>query len=470
MSPKESDPRNPPRIEDYHDAVRFVESLIRSSPRPRNRREDPLPIDTLLRRLGNPERAFPAIHITGSKGKGSTALFTEALLEAAGLRCGSFTSPHLEQWRERIRLGRDSISGEGFAKAVEDIRPSIACLQRQSALDGAKDTAPAFFDALVAAAFCAFARAGVDMAVIETGIGARLDPTSACIPVATCITGIELEHAERIGPTLRDIAADKAAIIRPQTPHILGPLAPELLAIVEAEALRKDAPMIRSSIDFSVENHPDTAPHENSFIVRIAKRKIPIRLRHPGKAMQENAASSIALTAAAGALDRLDDRAIGEALGNTLLPGRMEVLRKHPLFIVDGAHTRISIEKLIATIDSLLPTQDKALIALLGLNRAKDVSKVLSPMVERAGLVITTTAEATRSYAAGELAGILSRLHPDTEILPIPDPDAAIAKALDAAADKEKTICATGSMYLAGAARKAMRKIASSPKPLEEIG
>lgn len=474
MNPKEFDPGNPERIDDYHDAVRFLESLIRPSPRTRHLRKALLPVGTLLRRLGNPERHFRAIHITGSKGKGSTALFTEALLEAAGVRSGTFTSPHLEQWRERIRLGMAPIACEGFAQALEGIRPTIASLHRESARPDAKDIAPAFFDALVAAAFCAFARAEVEIAVIEAGIGARLDPTSTCIPIATCITGIELEHADRIGPSLRDIADDKAAIIRPETPHILGRLTPDLQAIVEAEAIRKGAPLIRSGVDFSVEDHPDAertdACHlgpgsRNAFTVRIAKRRIPIRLRHPGKAMQENAASSIALADAAGALDRLDDRTIGDVLGNTLLPGRMEILRASPLFIVDGAHTRISIERLIETLDTLHPSHHpshhQGLIAVLSLNRAKDVSKVLSPVVERAESVITTTAEPSRSYPANELAEILSRMHPDTEIAPVFDPRTAIARALDAS-DKEKTICATGSMYLAGAARKAMRETTSS--------
>ncbi len=460
------------RIDHYRDAVHFVESLIRPSPRARHRRQAPLPIDTLLRRLKNPERHFRAIHITGSKGKGSTALFTQALLEAAGVRSGAFTSPHLEQWRERIRLGMAPISCEGFAQALEAIRPSVADLHRESADPNANDLAPAFFDALVAAAFCAFARAEVEISVIEAGIGARHDPTSACIPLATCITGIELEHADRIGPTLCDIADDKAAIIRPQIPHIIGRLAPDLQAIVEAEALRKDAPLIRLGVDFSIEEHlarkqasadyrgPDPDSHDNAFIVRIAKRAIPVRLRHPGGAMRENAALSIALADAAGALDRLDDPAIGDALGDTLLPGRMEILRTSPLFIVDGAHTRISIERLIETIETLQPPCTQGLIAVLGLNLAKDISKVLSPMVEKADLVIATTAEPSRSYPAEDLAQILSRLHPDTEIVPVFEPHAAILKALDTA-DKQNTICATGSMYLAGAARKAMRAISS---------
>ncbi len=481
MNPKALDPEDFPRIDRYPDAVRFVESLIRPVPRARDLREGLLPIGNLLGRLGNPERSFQAIHITGSKGKGSTALFTEALLEAAGVRSGAFTSPHLERWQERIRLAGAPISEEEFARLLERVRSPINALHRESR-SGSKDIAPAFFDALVAAAFCAFAESGVEIAVIEAGIGARLDPTSRCIPLATCITGIELEHADRIGPSLRDIADDKAAIIRPGIPHIIGRLDRDLQAIVEAEARRNDVPLIRSGVDFSVETcaddertddrRPLADPGDNAFIVRIADRAIPLRLRHPGKAMRENAAMAIALTKAAGALDRLDDRAIGDALGNTLLPGRMEILRRSPLFIVDGAHTRVSIERLLETIETIRPSRDSSrdsprdskLIAVLSLNLAKEVESVLSAVVERSETVIVTTAEPSRSYPAEELANILSRMHPDSEIVPVFEPEAAILKALEAAG-KEKAICVAGSMYLAGAARKAMRGISSSHPP-----
>ena len=197
------------RLRTYRDATAFLESLVRTPPRTREERESLglSPIEALLDRIGNPHHGLAAIHITGSKGKGSTALYIEALLAAAGLRTGTFTSPHLEDWNERIRIAGAPIGRAGFVEAMERVRPGIEDLHRADA-----DSAPAFFDALVAAAFSAFADAGADIAVVEAGIGARLDPTRACRAVATCVTSIELEHADRLGPAITDIAREKAAI------------------------------------------------------------------------------------------------------------------------------------------------------------------------------------------------------------------------------------------------------------------
>ena len=219
----------------YRHAVRWLESLVRTPPRTRSERErlGLVPIESLFDRVGNPHHGVPAIHVTGSKGKGSTALYTEALLAAAGLRTGTFTSPHLEDGpNESGSTGRRS-TRPGFAEALERVRPAVTALHESDA-----DAAPAFFDALVAAAFSVFADAPVDVAVVEAGIGARLDPTRTCRAVATCVTGIELEHTDRLGPTIADIAREKAAIARPGVPLVAGPMPEEARAVLEREAAR----------------------------------------------------------------------------------------------------------------------------------------------------------------------------------------------------------------------------------------
>ena len=508
----------------YRHAVRWLESLVRTPPRTRSERErlGLAPIESLLHRIGNPHHGVPAIHVTGSKGKGSTAIYTEALLTAAGLRTGTFTSPHLEEWTERIRIDGAPIDEAGFAEALERVRPAVTALHESDA-----DAAPAFFDALVAAAFSVFADAPVDIAVVEAGIGARLDPTRVCRAVATCVTGVELEHTDRLGPTIADIAREKAAVARPGVPLVAGLMPEEARAVLEREAARAGAPVLRFGRDVTIRHGAtsrpgDTvrigpyrdapSPHETTGRVEagrrgdpthatplasgdrsrgrlatplrgiagastsvageretvllhtsaapaeiaVAGRTVPVTLRQPGGHMLKNAALALALANALGALDRLDDAAAGAALEAAVLPGRAEVLREAPLVIADGAHTRASIEALVEVLDARATAGTAGLVAVVSLTRGKDATRVLSPLLRRADTVIATAADASRSLPAAELARTLEALRPRVAITCADAPDEAMRTAIDAAG-REGTVCATGSMYMAGAARRVLR-------------
>lgn len=432
------------RLRTYRDAVDFLESLVRTPPRTRDEREalGLAPIESLLDRIGNPHRGLAAIHITGSTGKGSTALYTEALLSAAGLRTGTFTSPHLEDWNERIRIAGSSIDRSEFVEALERVRPAIAELHRADA-----DAAPAFFDALVAAAFCAFTDAEVDVAVIEAGIGARLDPTRVCRAVATCVTGVELEHADRLGPAIPDIAREKAAIARPGVPPVAGSMPDAARAVLEREAARIGAPFQRLGRDVTI---VDSAADNGTVEVVLANRAIPVTLRQPGRDMADNAALALALVNEAGALDRLDDEVAQAALEAAVLPGRREVLGEDPLVLADGAHTRASIEALTGILDD---RGTRRLVVVVSVTRGKDATRVLSPLVQRAHTVIATTAEPSRSLPAAELADLLETACLHAEIIGLDEPADALRTAIDTAG-RDGTVCVTGSMYMAGAARR----------------
>ena len=539
----------------YRDATDLLESLVRTPPRTRDERErlGLSPIESLLDRIGNPHRKLAAIHITGSKGKGSTALYTEALLLAAGLRTGTFTSPHIEDWNERIRVAGSPIERSRFVEALERVRPAIAELHRADA-----DSAPAFFDALVAAAFSIFADARVDIAVVEAGIGARLDPTRVCRAVATCVTGIELEHTERLGPIIADIAREKAAIVRPGIPLVTGSMPDAARGVLEREAARAGAPQRRLGREFTIRRcdrlwstgptQSDSAPTDRAALgsastrpaptepasigsvstrpaptepasigsvstrpaptepasigsvstrpaptepasigsvstrpaqndpgrqpgrsrtvtppgslgdsgaaeIVLPDRAIAVALRQPGRHMIENAALALALANEVGALRRLDDAGAGAALEATILPGRAEVLRETPLVIADGAHTRASIEALVEVLAS---RPSPKLVAVVSVTRGKDAAHLLRPLVRRAGAVIATAAEPSRSLPAEALAQVLRQSAPRVPIESIASP----AGALDAAtrlAGSDGTVCATGSMYVAGAARRILR-------------
>ena len=469
----------------YRDATGLLESLVRTPPRTRDERErlGLSPIESLLDRIGNPHRGLAAIHITGSKGKGSTALYVEALLSAAGLRAGTFTSPHLEDWNERIRVAGSPIDRSRFVEALERVRPAIAELHRADA-----DTAPAFFDALVAAAFCVFADARVDIAVVEAGVGARLDPTRACRAVATCVTGIELEHTERLGSTIADIAREKAAVVRPGIALVTGPMPEAARAMLEHEAARAGAPQRRLGREFTIRRDDtlrwtrpapnDSAPNDSALNdpgrhpgrgravtpagslgetgaaeIVLCDRTIPVALRQPGRHMVENAALALALANEVGALRGLDDAAAGAALEGTILPGRAEVLRETPLVIADGAHTRASIEALV---EALYPRTPARLVAVVSVTHGKDAARMLRPLVQQADTVIATAAEPSRSLPAETLAHVLRDSAPGVPVESIASPADAIHAAIRLAGC-DGTVCATGSMYLAGAARRALR-------------
>ena len=462
------------RLRTYREATDFLESLVRTPPRTRDERErlGLFPIESLLERIGNPHHGLAAVHITGSKGKGSTALYTEALLCAAGFRTGTFTSPHLEDWNERIRIGGSPIDRSKLVGALECVRPAIAELHGTD-----PDTAPAFFDALVATAFSVFADACVDFAVIEAGIGARLDPTRACRAVATCVTGIELEHTERLGPTVADIAREKAAIVRPGVPLVAGSMPGAALEVLEHQGARAGAQVQCLGRDITIRHGVDSPPSgaepsergrgerrgsavtaagslRRSGVVEIALsgRTIPVALRQPGRHMLENAALALALANKIGALGRLDDAAAAAALEAAVLPGRGEVLRESPLVIADGAHTRASIEALVAVLGRL---HHAKLVAVVSVTHGKDAAHVFRPLVRLADIVIATTAEPSRSVPADSLARTLRSSAPNASIESIDSPPEAIRAAVRIAGC-DGTVCAAGSMYLAGAARRAL--------------
>ncbi len=475
------------RLRSYRDATSFLHSLVRTAPRSRAERErlGLSPIEALLDRVGNPHRRLPSIHVTGSQGKGSTALYTEALLTAAGLRTGTFTSPHLEVWNERIRVGGVPVDDATFVAALERVRPSIAALH----LDDA-DAAPAFFDALTAAAFLVFAGASVDIAVIETGIGARLDPTRVCRAIATCVTGISLEHTDRLGPTIPDIAREKSAIARPGVPLVVGSVPAAASEVLAWQAARAGAPLVRLGREITIgrvdespargevhdgrrcdgSHRPGSADRSaagrgrdhaaagaisgtETARVGLAGRTFALALAQPGWHMFENAALALALANESGVLSRLDDRAATAALESAVLPGRVEVLRERPLVIADGAHTAPAVRALLA-IPAVRDT--RRLVAVVSATRGKDVIRMLSPLVLHAVTVIATTAVPSRSLHSTELAGILETIGSRASIVHIDSPADAIRAAIRVAG-VDGVVCVTGSMYVAGAARRMLR-------------
>ena len=428
-------------------AASYIESLIRSEPRgPREREHRGLaPMEELLRRLGDPHRGIRCAHIAGSKGKGSTALMIEAAMEALGLRTGTYTSPHLEHWTERFRLGRRPISERLFDRTLERVRPHV---ERQTREHPA--LAPSFFDVLSAAAFLLFRDAGVDYAILETGLGGRLDSTNVVRPAVTCITSIEREHTARLGTEIAQIAREKAGIMKAGVPLVMGrvPAAAESVIRARAREMHTDVFGVEDEIGATISKRAGGCLLEMS--IGNAER-MTIELPHPAPFMAHNAALALACLERLGMLSSANDRDRAvEAITAAPIPGRAEILKRSPLVVVDGAHTRESVAALAGLLESL-PHDAMDLVVSLGAD--KDPAEVLPELLKRARRVYTTTAESTRSRPANELAASLRNLAPELEVHAVPEPADVLREALHPLAASD-LLCVTGSMYLAGASRR----------------
>jgi dihydrofolate synthase/folylpolyglutamate synthase len=410
------------------------------------------PIRALLERLGDPHRDTAVLHVAGSKGKGSTALLAEALLEAAGMRTGTYTSPHLERWTERVRVGGGEVEGERLAAAVERVRPHVEAMRAQRPAD-----APTFFDALTAAALVCFREAGVERVVLEVGLGGRLDSTNVVSPRVACVTSIELEHTDKLGTSLAAIAGEKAGILKPGVSAVVGALPDEALDVVEARAAQVGAPLFRAGRDFAAELLEETA---EGLRVRLRDGPLEVEVGLPllGAHQADNAALALACARRGGGLD--DERLAAAAragLPRAQLPGRLELLGRAPLRIADSAHTRVSALALAAAL-ARLPRRRTHLV--LSVSAGKHLEAILDALLPLADELTVTRAEPTRSLAAAEVAAAARRRAPGLPLRVVPNPHLALRAAAEGleAAD---CVCATGSVYLAGIARRVL----AAPEP-----
>jgi dihydrofolate synthase/folylpolyglutamate synthase len=316
------------------------------------------------------------------------------------------------------------VEGDVLARAVNQLRPQLEWLRENDPAN-----APTFFDATTAAALLIFAEAGLDYAILEVGLGGRLDSTNAVSPRVTCITSIELEHTDKLGNTLAEIAAEKAGIIKPGTPCVMGRLPEEAEAVVQARAHELAAPLIRLGHDFE-----SLAPSALSVL---------------GRHQLDNAA--IALQAVAQLADpNVSEQAARLGLKVVTLPGRIEVVSEDPWIVVDGAHTDQSARMLAEVVRNR--AADSGTL-LLSVSRDKNLDGIFEALLPLFNCVVTTEADTHRSFSANELAAKIIALRPEVDVHAIADPLQAAAFA------REKTrpgdaLVAAGSIYLAAAARE----------------
>jgi dihydrofolate synthase/folylpolyglutamate synthase len=450
-------------IRSLEDAGAWLEGLINVEKRPDwpYARLGLEPIRRLLERLGNPQQGLRVIHVAGSKGKGSTALLAEAMLRAAGQRVGTFTSPHLERWTERIRLDGREVAGARLAAAVERVRPQVEALRRAEA-----GQAPTFFDATTAAALVCFQEAGVERAILEVGLGGRLDSTNVVRPEVACITSIELEHTDKLGNTLAEIAAEKAGILEPGVPSVAGELPPEAREVVAARARELGAPLAWAGRDFRWEVLEEGT---QGLRLRLVDGAVALEARLPvlGAHQACNAALALACVRRAGGIsDARLAEAAARGLARVELPGRLELLRRAPIVLVDAAHTAVSARALARVLERLPRRRTRLVLSISAGKHAAAILEVLLPLADE---VTVTRAEPARSLSPAEIAAAVRALAPGLSLRVVPNPHLALRAAAKGLA-AEDCLCATGSVYLAGIARRVLRDPRSSERVVVSRG
>jgi dihydrofolate synthase/folylpolyglutamate synthase len=445
-------PKSPP--EAYARALRFWYGRInyeQRTPQPGDFGLDRM--RTLLARLGNPERTLRIVHVAGSKGKGSTSVMLAAILQRAGYRTGLFTSPHLCAVEERIQVDGQPISTRELTALLEDVRAAVE--ESNPGLE------PTFFEVATAVGFLHFARRRVQAAVVEVGLGGRLDSTNVCRhPLVTVITSISIDHTHQLGPTLASIAREKAGIVKPGIVAISGATAPEACTVIEEICRRRQAPLRMLGVDFRYRYEPGriTATDFRSPRVQVLTRRRAwpwLELGLFGEHQAANAAVAVVCVEQLRALGwRLDDDAVTAGLAEVRWPARLEVVGQQPLVVLDCAHNLASAEAVVETLRaSFAPAGASARCLLVFAGSSdKDLAGmfgVLAPHFDHAFL--TRYRDNPRSVPPERLAEMWCRAGDRPYSL---FTTAAQAwQAARAAAAPEDLICVTGSVFLAGELR-----------------
>ena len=405
-------------------------------------------VERLLDRLGSPHRHGRAVHLAGTKGKGSVAAMTASILRVAGSQVGLYTSPHLISHRERIQVDGRPIPREALTRLVNDrLRPAV-----ERYLAEEPDQELTFFDLHTALAFCWFEESKVDWSVVEVGLGGRLDATNVLAPEVTAITTISYDHTALLGHTLAEIAAEKAGIIKPGVPVVLGPQPPEARQVLKQVAAERGAAVrdgggvtaVAGGVCLGDEQTP---PAQRVLVDWPGVESAPARLPLLGQHQVENA--GVARTIAellSATVPRLDQAAVSGGFADVRWPGRLQVLGRRPWLILDGAHNLDSARRLLESLD-LFPHQRRFLVFAAA--RDKDIRQVAAVYASGCQGVVTCAVEGyARSADPAELLPAFAACPGPRETAS--EPVSALAQALSWATDAD-LVLVTGSLYLVGA-------------------
>lgn len=417
---------------------------------------------TLLERLGRPERAFPCVHVAGTNGKGSTAAFLESILRSAGFRTGLYTSPHLERMNERIRIHGEEIKDDLFAEIFTRIRATVEVLLAEGKLRAH----PTYFECVTAIAFEAFARERVDFAVVEVGLGGRLDATNVVMPAVSMITRIDFDHENFLGHSLREIAREKAGILKQHVPAVIAGQDKEAREVLLARAKELCCPVREVAEAFSVESESVVdGCVRASVLEKESGTRYKIAPQLAGRFQLCNALNAVACARILQERNyRIAASNIVEGISRTRWAGRLERLQKNPDLYLDGAHNPGAARELAKFLEETVA--GRRVYLLFGAMRDKAVDEVTGLLFPQAYEVIFTEARTPRAISAAQLARMAGHHAERSQVIP----DAE--QALDAALRKaraEDAIFVTGSLYLVGQIRQVWRERGKFAKEPEKI-
>lgn len=444
-------------ITNYHTAVKFLADRINVE-RTRAQRVDPeiFKLDRmrkLMDALGNPEQTIRTVHVAGTNGKGSVVAMLTAALRRNGYTVGTFTSPHLTDLRERIQINNASIPHAQFTELMTRIAEAKV---------PKKYGVPTYFEVLTALALLYFAEQAVDVAVIETGLGGRLDATNVVAPDVTAITAISLDHEHFLGSTVGAIAREKAGIFKPGAAALTFRQEPDILEPMREIAQEKgvELQVVGGDIEFSYrfEASPQLGPHTRVGLSteRCVFEHVPVPLKGEHQALNCGLVLAIIDQLVARGLEMRENDVI-KGLADTQLPGRMEIAWPEPRVLLDGAHNPAALESLIQSIGAHIPYD--SLILIFGCASDKDVDGLLKKVALGGDKIIFTKARGTpRAMDPEDLAARFEEMSPKMcQVAPNLQEALSIAQR---AAAREDLICITGSFYLVGEAKKHLTDLA----------
>jgi dihydrofolate synthase/folylpolyglutamate synthase len=387
-----------------------------------------------LKKLESPHLVYPSIHIAGTKGKGSVAVHCAAALQAGGYKTGMYTSPHLHDFRERIQVNGEMISMGAFATLVDQLKPAVESTPGLTS-----------YELQTALAFLYFAQQQVDFAVVEVGMGGRLDSTNVVTPMVSVITSISYDHTYVLGETLTEIAGEKGGIIKPGVPVVFAPQQAEALVVLEklAEENGSDIALVGREIEFELGSN---TLEGQSFLVKQAGKEIPLETRLLGQHQVENAVTAFAaLDAARSAGLSLNDETIQAGFKRVNWPGRFEVVSQQPAVVFDGAHNRDSIKRLAQTVREYF--LEKPITLVFGAMEDKDIAGMFAELLPHCAHLILTSADHPRA-AKLEMLGELAAGYP-AALVSVDSADEVMPRAI-ALAGNSGIVLVTGSLSVVG--------------------
>lgn len=445
----------------YPEAVRYLLALGRELAAPRQARVQKFDLENiraLAGALGHPERRYGSAHIAGTNGKGSTAAMLDSILRAAGLATGLYTSPHLERINERIRIGGPPVSDAEFARSFTLLHELIERLLATGELPAH----PTYFECLTAMALEIFARRPVDFAVLEVGMGGRLDATNIIAPVVAVITPIDFDHENYLGHSIEEIAAEKAGIIKPGTPVVSAAQRASARAVILRRAEEQAAPLVEIDRTYRLEGLRSEGGVYGAVAVHVESgERVELAPAIEGRHQLQNALTAAATARVlAGRGFPLTVGVIERGIAQARWAGRLERMGENPAVYLDGTHNPAGARELVGFWDEQFP--GRRLLLVYGAMRDKAVDEITGLLFPHAGKVILTEPHQPRAISADALAAMSGHLAAELEV--IADPVVAVSRALELAGPDD-VVFVSGSLYLAGDLRPFLRELAERGAP-----